>query len=255
MLNKKRRSKKALIVSLSLLTCVSLAGVGFASFIIGSTNKVEPSVSVTLGSVTDKDYKLELKASETGYDVALSFDAPSSNTNTNTYVTGTGSEDMDFCIIFTLTGANPSSDLSGIKVTLTDGGSMGTLRSQSADNINYDHVIPPYVSGTSYTISGFTANSTKTNLYNRAGTKVSTSKSSLDYTVSVSGNVYTYTLTGTFIWGNVYNNANPVNLTSESEDTMGIAALKSFGKIGTTSTNAPTVSISIEPTLKTASQS
>lgn len=71
--------RKTLTLCLSLLTCLSLIGVGFAAWVISSTNSVEETGNISVETVNDERFTVALAEGATISDIYYGWDSTLAN--------------------------------------------------------------------------------------------------------------------------------------------------------------------------------
>lgn len=211
-MKKKFKNKKAISLAVACLAAVSVATVGFSSWIIGGANTATETVSVTVGDVTDRRITLAIHETHDSKDLSVAFDCGQAVTgNPIQPATGTaGDEDMQFTIVFTMY-ANDSSAFS------YENGFAGVTLTFATSNLyaltNGNVIVSPF------TVAENGSSSVK--LFETSLTGSGQSGSGTFVGIGGTGtkaDPYTCTVEFNFTWGTAVKKKNPTKITSTEID-------------------------------------
>ena len=191
---KKSRKSKIVLLSVLGLATVSLATVGFASWVISDiTPAKEQNIAVSAGTVTDNSLTAEILS---GADLTVAFENTSSGTNFTNGEEGKV-EDLDFGFsVKVKTGS--SSTLGGIKIEFKPSSTFEALTGTTTnDTTADDYIVMPY------------GNNNKVVTVNKDATSIQTLANGGKVDVSSSTNETTYTCSFKFAWGDAFLKKNP----------------------------------------------
>ena len=214
---KKSRKSKIVLLSVLGLATVSLATVGFASWVIsGETPTSSQNITVSAGAVTDNTLKAEILSSPAP-ELNVAFD----NTKVDNGLTGDYNEDLQFSFSVKVTGNQDV--LSGIKFNFT-------LKSGFKSLFTNGYLQFITINGSNL-VEEFTM--TKGTTCTFAGTGVTfadSDNSSVKY--SYVDGAGTFTCKFAFKWGSVFENVNPsqcyADKISDSDKATVISNLRAF---------------------------
>ena len=236
---KKSRKSKIVLLSVLGLATVSLATVGFASWVIsGVTPATEQNITVSAGTVTDTSLTAEILSSP---DLTVAFENKSSGGN---FTNGDSDKEEDLGFGFSVkVTKGESSTLGGIKIEFKPSSAFEGLTGSTTDgDTSDDYIVMPYSSGKVVTVNIKEA-STNQGLAN--GGNVTVTSSTTTET--------TYECSFKFAWGNAFLNVNPTNTPiGDTEGTLTkstlITRLKAFkDKFPTASKDTPLMSVVVTP--------
>ena len=238
---KKSRKSKIVLLSVLGLATVSLATVGFASWVIsGVTPATQQNIAVSAGTVTDNSLIAEILSTPKP-DLTVAFENKSSEgTFSNS---GDGVEDLEFGFSVKVTGKKTV--LGGIQIQFTPSADFEKLTgTTTASDTSDDYIVMPYSSEKVVTVN------IKEALANQElanGGTVTVSSSTDTET--------TYTCSFKFDWGKAFLNKNPTNTPTGPSDTAAvltkstlITRLKAFkDNFPTASGDTPLMSVVVTP--------
>lgn len=236
---KKSRKSKIVLLSVLGLATVSLATVGFASWVIsGTTDATIQNISAVAGEVVDNT----LVAAITNTDgIGVRFDNVSSGA-TNFTNGDSNAEDLDVNFTATVTG-NLEKLASVNFVFAPTEGFLALTGSTTTETTADDYIVFPFSDAGSKTIT-LTKSGSNYILSNHAnGSSVGT---------STSGSVLTLTCNFKFVWGVAFGNTNPGNSTiAKAELVTRLKAFKTaFDKLTTAGSNLMTITVTPVATAK-----
>ncbi len=224
---KKNKSKKMVWI-VSLLTCVGIGTLGFASFILGGVTSATEQVTINVGDVVDN--AVVTKISENP-DLNISFDFKNNGLNESITNGDNKTEDLEFSFTFTISANKSLTELLQnvtIKFTAND-----DLLSYS--NGNYVNLPFTNLSENSITIE---TKETTISGTNNAKTIAKSTLNSNNMTLSCE-------VTSTFEWGSEFDNKNPCDYTATGWENK----LRTFGNLKSQHSN-PKIEVLIQPNLK-----
>ena len=232
---KKSRKSKIVLFSVLGLATVSLATVGFASWVLNTVKGVDDATfKAEVGDVLTN----EVSASITAKELAVSFDNVASPTNDlkngNSKV-----EDLEFSFTTTIS-ATSISVLSGVEITFAPQKTFLDLATSSNDEEKY--IVFPFDTATkkvSIPITNGTTLGTVPTIPNYQ---------SGDITVSNSSNTTTITTKFRFAWGAAFGGVNPGKCTTVDSSTL-LTRLNTFRNALTAITATPLMTITVTPTI------
>ena len=232
---KKSRKSKIVLLSVLGLATVSLATVGFASWVIsGVTATGSQNITVSAGAVTDNTLKAEILANPVP-DLKVAFD----NKQVVNGLSGTYAEDLEFGFSVKVTGTETV--ISGIKFTFTldtnfkalfTAGYLQFITNKSPDLVN--ELTMTKGATCSIADSGVTF--------------ADIENSSVTY--SYAGGAGTFTCNFAFKWGSKFDNVNPSECyakKSDAEKATVINNLKDFDTEAKKVTASPWMSVVVTP--------
>ena len=223
---KKSRKSKIVLLSVLGLATVSLATVGFASWVIsGETPTTKQNITVSAGAVTDNTLKAEILSSPAP-ELNVAFD----NKQVDNGLTGDYKEDLKFSFSVKVTGKEDV--LSGIKFTFTLDDNFIALFAN-----NYLQFITNQENSL---VSEFTMTKGKKCTFADSGVTFADEYSSVAY--SYADGAGTFTCNFAFKWGSKFENKNP----SECYATV-ISNLKAFDADAKLVTANPWMSVVVTP--------
>ena len=236
---KKSRKSKIVLLSVLGLATVSLATVGFASWVISDiTPATEQNIAVSAGTVTDSSLTAEILS---GADLTVAFENKNKGVN---FVNGETdkAEDLEFGFRVKVTGKKAA--LGGIKIQFTPSADFEKLTgSTTTETTADDYIIMPY-----------SEKVVTVNIKEAAANQVLANEGAV--TVSSSADTETtYTCLFKFAWGKAFLNVNPTNTPIGDSDTTTaltkstlIDRLKDFKKNFPTATeDTPLMSVLVTP--------
>lgn len=241
---KKSRKSKIVLLSVLGLATVSLATVGFASWVIsGITPATEQNIAVSAGTVTDTSLTAEILS---GADLTVAFENKSSGGNFTNGETGKV-EDLDFGFSVKVTKGE-SSTLGGIKIEFKPSAAFEGLTGSTTDGDTADdYIVMPY------------GGTTKVVTVNEDASKIQTLVNGGIVTVESSSATETiYKCSFKFAWGKAFLNVNPTNTpigdsditTALTKSTL-ITRLKAFkDKFPAATEDTPLMSVVVTPVAK-----
>ena len=198
---KKSRKSKIVLLSVLGLATVSLATVGFASWVIsGVTPTSSQNITVSAGTVTDNTLKAEILSNP---ELNVAFD----NTQVENGLTGDYNEDLNFSFSVKVTGKEDV--LSGIKFTFTLNGQFEKLFTDGYLKFitnNGSNLVKEFIM-----TKGTTCTFADSNV-----TFADSEHSSVTY--SYADGAGTFTCKFAFKWGIVFKNVNPSQCYATSKD-------------------------------------
>lgn len=235
---KKSRKSKIVLLSVLGLATVSLATVGFASWVINEvTPATKQNITVTAGTVTDNTLSAEILS---GADLTVAFENKSEGVNFVNGETGKA-EDLEFGFRVKVTGKKAA--LGGIKIQFTPSADFEKLTGSTTTETTDDYIIMPY-----------SEKVVTVNIKEAAANQVLANEGAV--TVSSSADTETtYTCLFKFAWGKAFLNVNPTNTPIGDSDTTTaltkstlIDRLKDFKKNFPTATeDTPLMSVLVTP--------
>ena len=235
---KKSRKSKIVLFSVLGLATVSLATVGFASWVINEvTPATKQNITVTAGTVTDNTLSAEILS---GADLTVAFENKSEGVNFVNGETGKA-EDLEFGFRVKVTGKKAA--LGGIKIQFTPSADFEKLTGSTTTETTDDYIIMPY-----------SEKVVTVNIKEAAANQVLANEGAV--TVSSSADTETtYTCLFKFAWGKAFLNVNPTNTPIGDSDTTTaltkstlIDRLKDFKKNFPTATeDTPLMSVLVTP--------
>lgn len=207
---KKSRKSKIVLLSVLGLATVSLATVGFASWVISDiTPAKEQNIAVSAGTVTDNSLTAEILS---GADLTVAFENTSSGGNFTNGESGKV-EDLEFAFSVKVTTGS-SSTLGGIKIQFKPSAAFEALTGTTTnDTTADDYIVMPYEGDKVVTV-------------NKDATSITKLANGGKVTASSSTNETTYTCSFKFAWGVAFCGVNPTNTTIGTSDS-GAALTKS----------------------------
>ncbi len=233
---KKSRKSKIVLFSVLGLATVSLATVGFASWVIsGETDTGSQNITVSTGEVTDNTLKAEILTTPTP-DIKVAFD----NKQVENGLSGTYAEDLQFGFSVKVTGTETV--ISGIKFTFTLDDNFENLFT-----MNYLQFITNNTTGL---VKEFTMSKGETCAISDSGVSFAdTVKSSVTY--AYAGGAGTFTCKFAFKWGSKFDNVNPsecyANKSTDEAKATVISNLKAFDAAAKLVTTSPWMSVVVTP--------
>ena len=228
---KKSRKSKIVLLSVLGLATVSLATVGFASWVIsGETPTTKQNITVSAGTVTDNTLKAEILS---GADLTVAFD----NVKVEGGIGGTYAEDLNFSFSVKVTGKEDV--LSGIKFTFTLDSNFRALFTN-----NYLQFITNKANSL---VSEFTMTKGIKCTIADSGVTFADEHSSVAY--SYADGAGTFACNFAFKWGSKFNNVNPSEYyaSPESDKATVISNLKAFDAAAKLVTENPWMSVVVTP--------
>lgn len=232
---KKSRKSKIVLFSVLGLATVSLATVGFASWVIsGVTPTTSNNITASVGTVTDNSLTAEILSTPTP-DLTVAFD----NKEVSGGLTGEYKEDLKFGFSVKVTGSE--SVLKGIKFTFTLDGNFESLFTN-----NYLQ----FITNNSGLVDEFTMLKGTTCTISDANVTFADSTNS-SVTYAYADGAGTFTCKFAFKWGSVFNGKNPsehyaAQGTNELKTTV-INNLKSFSTAAAAIEKTPWMSVVVTP--------
>lgn len=219
---KKSRKSKIVLFSVLGLATVSLATVGFASWVISEVTPSDPSnITVSAGSVVDNSLSVSISSSE----LVVRFD-------NNNAANGFGNndnktEDLEFSFTSTITG---SGTISGLKYKFTFDGDFKT----ELISANY---VTSFASADEFTVST-TSEVTGATLQNES-------------TITYDSNSKAFTSRFKFGWGSVFGGDNPSTAYAKASTTDGkatvVSNLNKFDTAAKKVTKTPWLKVVVTP--------
>lgn len=236
---KKSRKSKIVLLSVLGLATVSLATVGFASWVIsGVTPASDQNITAIAGEVVDKTLSASIVSGEC--DLSVRFDNLAKDSEGLKIANGsaTDKEDLDFEIVTTITaGDKLNGNLAGVKYEFK-------YESVLTDAINKQYVA--FAKGTTYTPTiNFTEDQVATITDSTTNTLSFTDAKTLKITSIFS-----------FTWGQAFGGNNPGLLDPNATNTVvnpqkkNIEVLKDFVKLIGTSTAKNLLTVTVTPVAK-----
>ncbi len=233
---KKSRKSKIVLLSVLGLATVSLATVGFASWVIsGVTPTSSQNITVSAGTVTDNTLKAEILSNS---ELNVAFD----NIEVKNGLTGDYKEDLNFSFSVKVTGKEDV--LSGIKFTFTLDDNFRALFTH-----NYLQFITN--NGNSL-VSEFTMTKGTTCTFADSNVTFADGEHS-SVTYSYADGAGTFACNFAFKWGSVFKNVNPSQCyatSSDSDKATVITNLKAFDADAKLVTANPWMSVVVTPVAK-----
>lgn len=239
---KKSRKSKIVLLSVLGLATVSLATVGFASWVISDiTPATKQNITVTAGTVTDNSLKAEILNSPTP-DLTVAFENKSSGGN---FTNGDSGKEEDLGFGFSVKVTGKKTVLGGIQIQFTPSAVFEKLTGTStASDTSDDYIVMPYSSEKVVTVN-IKEDSTNQALAN--GGNVTVTSSTDTETI--------YKCSFKFAWGDAFLKVNPTetkigNSDSAIELTKStlITRLKAFKEHFPTATeDTPLMSVVVTP--------
>ena len=202
---KKSRKSKIVLLSVLGLATVSLATVGFASWVINYvTPATEQNIAVSAGTVTDSSLTAEILS---GADLTVAFENKSSGT-TNFTNGDSGVEDLGFGFSVKVTKGE-SSTFGGIKIEFKPSTAFEALTgTTTAGDTADDYIVMPY------------GGTTKVVTINEDASEIQTLVNGGIVTVEYSSATETiFKCSFKFAWGKAFLNVNPTNTLIGDSDT------------------------------------
>ena len=230
---KKSRKSKIVLLSVLGLATVSLATVGFASWVIsGETPTTKQNITVSAGTVTDNTLKAEILSNPVP-ELKVAFD----NKEVANGLTGDYKEDLEFSFSVKVTGKEDV--LSGIKFTFTLDSNFRALFTN-----NYLQFITNKANSL---VSEFTMTKGIKCTIADSGVTFADEHSSVAY--SYADGAGTFACNFAFKWGSKFNNMNPSEYyaSPESDKATVISNLKAFDAAAKLVTENPWMSVVVTP--------
>jgi len=250
MIKKNNKRNKIIMWGLIATASISLASVGFASFVINTmTPGTVDNITVNVGEVVDNT--LTTKIDEKASDLSVSFDHDGKGTN---FTNGDNeTQDLSFGIKTTFTapeGVKIASLLKGVEFSFTIGEDLKSLIG-TTDETKYIKS-PSFIGADNKSTIGFTWSDS--NYLTEKTLNPSTDKFAIDLKDNASGadSTITFITTFTFEWGKAFLNTNPASTKTGDTDTTDsltkatlISRLKAFK--GAYKTGGKFLSITVTP--------
>ena len=234
---KKSRKSKIVLFSVLGLATVSLATVGFASWVLsGVTPTTKQNITVSAGTVTDNTLKAEILSSPAS-ELNVAFD----NKKVDNGLTGDYKEDLEFSFSVKVTGKEDV--LSGIKFTFTLDDNFSALFTN-----NYLQFITKNNTGS--LVNEFTmTKGTPCTIADSGVTFADGEHSSVTY--SYADGAGTFTCNFAFKWGSKFENKNPsecyASKSTDSDKAAVISNLKAFDNAEKPAVGTPWMSVVVTP--------
>jgi len=253
MIKKNNKRNKIIMWGLIATASISLASVGFASFVINTmTPGTVDNITVNVGNVVDNTLETTIEGAS---DLIVSFDHDGKGTN---FANGDkNTEDLSFGITTTFTaptGVKIASLSKGVEFSFTIGEDLAKLinSSDTTGATNYINS-PSFIGADNKSTIGFTWSDsnylTEKTLY---PDKKDQFKDDIAGSADGTSNTITFTTTFTFEWGKAFLNTNPASTTIGDTDsdssltkTTLISRLKAFK--GAYKTGGKFLSITVTP--------
>ncbi|MCI6788317.1 MAG: hypothetical protein MR606_00415 [Mollicutes bacterium] len=222
MIKKRSKMNKIIMWGLIATASVSLASVGFASWVINTITPTNgDNVKVTVGEVKNKSLIAKVNTEGTDLNVAFDNDAEKDTTGGN-FVNDDGKkEKLSFTIKTTFeTGATQISDvLGGVDFDFTVGTDLQKLinASDSTGATNYIKA-PSFIGTDNKSTIRFTWTGTACSSTALVPDKSAYFSTGIQTNSSGAGKTFSFTTTFTFEWGSAFLNVNPNKTTIGSSD-------------------------------------
>ena len=213
---------------LSLLTCVGIGTLGFASFILGGVTNATEQVTINVGDVVDNAVVTTISEDR---DLNISFDFKNDGLNESITNGDNKTEDLEFSFTFTVSANKSLTELLQ-NVTIKFTANEDLL---SYSNGNYVNL--PFTNLLENSITIGTQETTISGTHN-AKTIAKSTLNSDNMTLSCE-------VTSTFEWGSEFDNNNPCDYTAEGWEKK----LRAFGNLKSQNSN-PKIEVLIQPNLK-----
>ena len=235
---KKSRKSKIVLLSVLGLATVSLATVGFASWVIsGETAASNQNITAIAGEVVDKTLSASIDSDEC--DLSIRFDNLAKGTSGLNIANGseTDKEDLDFKIVTTITaGDKLNGNLAGVKYEFTYA------------NVLEQAITKQYVA--------FAKGKTYTPTINFTGDQAaSVTDSTTDTLAFTNAKTLKITSNFSFTWGQAFGKNNPGKLDPNGDNAVdsskkNIEVLKDFVNLIGTSTSQNLITVKVTPVAK-----
>lgn len=188
--------KRTLTIAISLLACVALLGVGFASWIITADFGTETEGNVTVDTVRDDSITFSNVRFEESKDT-IKFAPVASGEGAWLVTEGSVLEQLEVVIMFDVSNEQYAllNETNGIKVTVAEVLGTNTLTYADAQTAGYVGALP-YSTEAAFTKSSATG---------------SAGLSSGQYYITTSETTTTITLKISFTWGSTFGGQNPTD--------------------------------------------
>lgn len=228
---KKSRKSKIVLLSVLGLATVSLATVGFASWVIsGETPVTSDNISATVGDVVDNTLTAAITDTT---NISVNFDNVQNGGNG---FTNGDSKVEDLNVDFTATVTGNLEKLSKVEFTFSPSKEFLALNGSSTDsNTTDDYIVFP-----------FSDSSTKKITLTKGGTYTLTghaNDSLVTTSVNGDGNVLTLTCSFKFAWGAAFGGKNPGDSTNTVDKADLVTRLKAFKQVFPTTGTLMTVTV------------
>lgn len=224
---KKLRNKKKTIAVIAALAGLSVASVGFASWVIQATRQTQTTGNITVTAATVVDKGFTLTATANSSNNSIRFDGKSGDANYDSSDNG-GGADLDFEVDISLT-ATDTTTTAGFDALANTTISVSFTSSTLAEWVSGGYITTPIGFGSSVSLgTPATALSVSNVAISSAWTSTSPTRSA------------TYKFT--FGWGSLFGGSNPSSITSLSSDQL--TGLKA---IAGTTINDFTVTVTVTP--------
>ena len=219
MIKKKSKMNKIIMWGLIATASVSLASVGFASWVI---NTIVPSdnknINVSVGEVGTKSLTASVTSAEA--DLKVSFDHDNKGTNFTNEHPETEKEKLDFTIKTTITTAENvyiSKVLSKLEYKFTIGTALSDLINKNAPEENTKYInTPSFIGANNISTVTFNWNETANSLTSTTLTPDNTPTFTVKPGTSGVGNTFVVNATFKFEWGAAFKNTNPASTITDT---------------------------------------
>lgn len=227
---KKSRKSKIVLLSVLGLATVSLATVGFASWVISGVTEVkDQNITATVGAVVDNT--LTAAITETT-NIGVNFDNVSGGGNG--FTNGdTKAEDLNVEFKATITGNNLDV-LSSVKFVFAPSENFLALTGSGTSDTADDYIVFPFTDASNKTITLTKGSS---------GYELSGHTNQSSVTTSISDKVLTLTCNFKFAWGAAFGNKNPGDSTNNTPKADLVTRLKAFKQVFPTTGTLMTITV------------
>ena len=228
---KKSRKSKIVLLSVLGLATVSLATVGFASWVIsGETSVTSNNITAVVGSIVDNT--LTAAITETAK-IGVNFDNVPNGGNGFANA-DKKEEDLNVEFKATITGDNLDV-LSSVKFVFAPSEKFLALTGSGTSNTTADdYIVFPFPDASTKTITLTKGSS---------GYELSGHTNESSVTTSISGNVLTLTCNFKFAWGAAFGGKNPGDSQNNTPKADLVTRLKAFNKVFPTTGTLMTVTV------------
>lgn len=227
---KKSRKSKIVLLSVLGLATVSLATVGFASWVISDITEVkDQNITATVGAVVDNTLTAAItEATKIGVNFDNVLNGGNGFTNGDNKV-----EDLDVEFKATITGNLDK--LSSVKFVFAPTENfMALTGSGTSGNTADDYIVFPFTD---------TSNKTITLTKGSSGYDLTGHTNQSSVTTSISGNVLTLTCNFKFAWGAAFGGKNPGDSQNTTPKADLVTRLKVFNEVFPTTGTLMTVTV------------
>ena len=231
MIKKRSKMNKIIMWGLIATASVSLASVGFASWVINTITPAQSdNVKVSVGDVVN--HTLTASIETEGTNLSVSFDHNGNNKNFTNGNGNVNNEKLSFTIKNTFTaptGTYIASLLGGVEYKFTIGADLEKLINSTASSNDTKYIKSPSFIGTdnksTITFNWSDANSLSGKTLNPT---TDTFKDGIAASAYGTTNTFTFTTTFTFEWGLAFLGVNPCETNTGTADTESTLTMKTL---------------------------